>query len=127
MVDYYAHRPQVQERLSLQILKELQDTLETENVIVMICAKHLCVSSRGIKDKSSFTSTTEYGGCFKKEEERANFFKIIESASGNNIWLKFKVTLYGSTELTLGERQVKIYRYSKHFKQVCMTLNKERN
>ena len=85
LVDYYAHRPQVQERLSLQILKELQDTLETENVIVMIRAKHLCVSSRGIKDKSSFTSTTEYGGCFEKEEERANFFKIIESASGNNI------------------------------------------
>ena len=85
LVDYYAHRPQVQERLSLQILKELQDTLETENVIVMICAKHLCVSSRGIKDKSSFTSTTEYGGCFEKEQERANFFKIIESASGNNI------------------------------------------
>ena len=84
LVDYYAHRPQVQERLSLQILKELQDTLETENVIVMICAKHLCVSSRGIKDKSSFTSTTEYSGCFEKEQERANFFKIIESASAKN-------------------------------------------
>ena len=84
LVDYFAHRPQVQERLSLQILKELQNTLETENVIVMICAKHLCVSSRGIKDKSSFTTTTEYGGCFEKEQERANFFKIIESASQKN-------------------------------------------
>ncbi len=44
LVDYYAHRPQVQERLSLQILKDLQNILETKDVIVMICAKHLCVS-----------------------------------------------------------------------------------
>jgi len=81
LVDYFSHLPQVQERLSLQILKELQDALETEDVIVMICAKHLCVSSRGIKDKSSFTTTIEYGGCFNEERERANFFKIIEGAT----------------------------------------------
>ncbi len=81
LVDYFSHRPQVQERLSLQILKELQSVLETEDVIVMISAKHLCVSSRGIKDKSSFTTTKEYGGCFNNEEERNNFFKIIESAT----------------------------------------------
>ena len=77
LVDYYAHRPQVQERLSLQILKELQQVLETEDVIVLIRAKHLCVSSRGIKDKSSFTSTIEYGGCFQDDLKRNEFLKII--------------------------------------------------
>ena len=51
LVDYFSYRPQVQERLSLQILKELQNTLDTQDVIVMLVAKHLCVSSRGIKDK----------------------------------------------------------------------------
>ena len=81
LVDYFSHRPQVQERLSLQILKELQKVLETEDVMVIITAKHLCVSSRGIKDKSSFTTTTEYSGCFNKEDERNNFFKIIQSAT----------------------------------------------
>jgi len=81
LVDYFSHRPQVQERLSLQILKELQEALDTKDVIVMICAKHLCVSSRGIKDKSSFTTTIEYGGCFNDEQERSNFFKIIEGAT----------------------------------------------
>lgn len=73
LVDYYAHRPQVQERLSLQILKELQSVLETEDVIVMISAKHLCVSSRGIKDKDSFTTTIEYGGCFEEDAKRKSF------------------------------------------------------
>ncbi|MEO0901928.1 MAG: GTP cyclohydrolase I FolE, partial [Bacteroidota bacterium] len=62
LVDYYSHRPQVQERLCLQILEDLKDTLETEDVIVIVHAKHLCVSSRGIKDKESFTTTIEYGG-----------------------------------------------------------------
>lgn len=78
LVDYYAHRPQVQERLSLQILKDLQNTLETDDVIVMIAAKHLCVSSRGIKDKSSFTTTIEYGGCFENDNKREEFYKIID-------------------------------------------------
>ncbi|CAL2101254.1 GTP cyclohydrolase 1 [Tenacibaculum sp. 190130A14a] len=79
LVDYYSHRPQVQERLSLQILKDLQETLGTEDVIVMICAKHLCVSSRGIKDKSSFTTTIEYGGCFVEEAKRNEFIDIVNS------------------------------------------------
>lgn len=77
LVDYYAHRPQVQERLSLQILRDLQNTLETDDVIVMISAKHLCVSSRGIKDKNSFTTTIEYGGCFENEQTKNEFLKII--------------------------------------------------
>ncbi|MDO6759512.1 GTP cyclohydrolase I FolE [Tamlana sp. 2_MG-2023] len=77
LVDYYSHRPQVQERLAIQILNDLQNTLETKDVIVMINAKHLCVSSRGIKDKNSFTTTLEYGGCFSKPSTRKEFLKII--------------------------------------------------
>lgn len=78
LVDYYAHRPQVQERLSLQILKDLQNTLNTDDVIVMVTAKHLCVSSRGIKDKNSFTTTLEYGGCFSDNNYRKEFLSIVE-------------------------------------------------
>lgn len=77
LVDYYAHRPQVQERLSMQILKDLQNTLNTDDVIVMISAKHLCVSSRGIKDKNSFTTTLEYGGCFSEKKYRKEFLNLI--------------------------------------------------
>ena len=79
LVDYYAHRPQVQERLCLQILKDLQKTLGTEDVIVMVNAEHLCVSSRGIKDKNSTTTTIEYGGQFRESSYRNEFFKILES------------------------------------------------
>ncbi|MGJ8760772.1 GTP cyclohydrolase I FolE [Polaribacter sp. R2A056_3_33] len=77
LVDYYARRPQVQERLVLQILNDLQTILGTKDVIVSVTAKHLCVSSRGIKDQSSFTTTLEYGGCFTETEKRNDFLKII--------------------------------------------------
>ncbi|AUC84275.1 GTP cyclohydrolase I FolE [Polaribacter sp. ALD11] len=77
LVDYYARRPQVQERLVLQILNDLQQVLDTKDVIVLVTAKHLCVSSRGIKDQSSFTTTLEYGGCFSKTSIRNEFLKII--------------------------------------------------
>lgn len=80
LVDYYAHRPQVQERLCLQILKDLQQTLDTEDVIVIVKAKHLCVSSRGIKDKNSFTTTIEYGGQFMESSVRNEFLRIIEKS-----------------------------------------------
>ena len=79
LVDYYSHRPQVQERLCLQILKDLQQSLETDDVIVVINAKHLCVSSRGIKDKNSFTTTTEYGGVFEDINYRNEFFGSLTS------------------------------------------------
>lgn len=82
LVDYYAHRPQVQERLCLQILKDLQETLETEDVIVMVSAKHLCVSSRGIKDKESFTTTLDYGGVFSDLDKRTEFFELLKK-NGN--------------------------------------------
>lgn len=77
LVDYYAHRPQVQERLCLQILKDLQEVLKTKSVIVMINAKHLCVSSRGIKDKNSFTTSIEYGGHFEDKAYRDEFLNAI--------------------------------------------------
>ena len=77
LVQYYAHRPQVQERLCLQIIKDLQNALGTKSVIVMITAKHLCVSSRGIKDKSSFTTTVEYGGEFTEKSRRNEFYNCL--------------------------------------------------
>ncbi|WP_340154675.1 GTP cyclohydrolase I FolE [uncultured Winogradskyella sp.] len=64
IVQYYAKRPQVQERLTNQIANELMSVLETEHVAVIIDAKHLCVSSRGVHDDTSTTVTTFYGGEF---------------------------------------------------------------
>jgi GTP cyclohydrolase I len=77
IVDYYSRRPQVQERLIMQIFNELKTVLETDNVIVVMEAKHLCVSSRGIKDESSFTSTIQYGGIFNEKENRNDFFNLV--------------------------------------------------
>ena len=77
IVDYYSRRPQVQERLIMQIFNELKSALETEDVIVVMEAKHLCVSSRGINDESSFTSTIQYGGIFNEKENRNDFFSLI--------------------------------------------------
>ena len=79
LVDYYAHRPQVQERLCLQILKDLQQILETEDVMVIVHAKHLCVSSRGIKDKESFTTTIEFGGKFNEMGIRNEFYSLLNT------------------------------------------------
>lgn len=72
IVQYYAKRPQVQERLTNQIANELKTVLETEDVAVIIDAKHLCVSSRGVQDDTSTTITTFYGGEFN------NASKILE-------------------------------------------------
>jgi len=77
IVDYYSRRPQVQERLIMQIYNELKTVLETDNVIVVMEATHLCVSSRGIKDESSYTSTIQYGGIFNEKENRNDFFHMI--------------------------------------------------
>jgi GTP cyclohydrolase I len=69
IVQYYARRPQVQERLTNQIAEELKAILETDNVAVIIDAKHLCVSSRGIKDDTSATVTSYFGGKFNSQEK----------------------------------------------------------
>ena len=79
LVDYYSHRPQVQERLCLQILGDLKEALNTEDVIIMINAKHLCVSSRGIKDKNSYTTTIEYSGAFENIDIRNEFFECLKN------------------------------------------------
>lgn len=79
IVDYYARRPQVQERMIMQIFNELKTVLETDNVIVVMEATHLCVSSRGIKDESSYTSTIQYGGVFNETQHRNDFFKLVHS------------------------------------------------
>ena len=68
---YYAKRPQVQERLTNQIAEELKSALQTENIAVIIDAKHLCVSSRGIKDETSSTVTSYFGGAFNTAEKIA--------------------------------------------------------
>ncbi|MCK0189365.1 GTP cyclohydrolase I FolE [Arenibacter sp. F20364] len=77
IVDYYAKRPQVQERLNIQIVRELQEVLGTEDVACVIDAKHLCVNSRGIRDIESSTVTAEYGGKFKEEAVRREFLDYI--------------------------------------------------
>jgi GTP cyclohydrolase I len=78
IVDYYAKRPQVQERLTLQIVKELQEVLNTDDVACVIDAKHLCVNSRGIRDIDSSTVTSEFGGKFKNQETRREFLDYIK-------------------------------------------------
>jgi GTP cyclohydrolase I len=79
IVQYFAQRPQVQERLTMQIGLELQEILETEDVAVIVDAKHLCVSSRGIKDESSATVTSYYGGVFQKEQKINEFLNFIKN------------------------------------------------
>ena len=78
IVDYFAKRPQVQERLTLQIIEELKKILNTENVACVIDAKHLCVNSRGIGDISSSTVTSEFGGRFKEKEIKREFLDYIK-------------------------------------------------
>ena len=77
IVDFYAKRPQVQERLNIQIVRELQKVLNTDDVACVIDAKHLCVNSRGIRDIESSTVTAEYGGKFKDETVRREFLEYI--------------------------------------------------
>lgn len=79
IVQYFAKRPQVQERLTNQIALELQSILETENVAVIIDAKHLCVSSRGIKDDTSATVTSFYGGQFKNSDKVQELYNYINN------------------------------------------------
>jgi GTP cyclohydrolase IA len=78
LVEFYAKRPQVQERLTMQIGKDLQNILGTLDVAVVIDAKHLCVASRGVEDDTSSTITAFYGGAFKEENKKAEFLKYLE-------------------------------------------------
>lgn len=78
IVDYYSRRPQVQERLGIQILNEMKKALNTEDVAVYIDAEHMCVSSRGISDQSSSTVTVEYSGKFLEENTKNEFLAYIK-------------------------------------------------
>ena len=78
LVEYYSKRPQVQERLTMQIGKALQTVLQTQDVAVYLDAKHLCVASRGVKDDSSNTITGFYGGKFQEEATKAEFLKYLD-------------------------------------------------
>ena len=78
IVEYYAKRPQVQERLTMQIVQELQQALGTEDVACVIDAKHLCVNSRGISDIESSSVTYEFGGKFKDNVTRREFLDYIK-------------------------------------------------
>jgi GTP cyclohydrolase I len=82
IVEYYAKRPQVQERLTIQVVKHLQKYLGTENVACVIDAKHLCVNSRGIKDIQSSTVTSEFGGKFKDPDVRKEFLNYLQMKAG---------------------------------------------
>ncbi len=77
IVQYYSKRPQVQERLTMQIAKELQAVLQTDDVAVLIDAKHLCVSSRGVQDINSATVSSFYGGKFAEEGTKKEFLAYV--------------------------------------------------
>ncbi|MCU0353348.1 MAG: GTP cyclohydrolase I FolE [Cytophagales bacterium] len=78
IVQYYAKRPQVQERLTVQVARELQEVLRTEDVAVVMDAKHLCVASRGVNDITSSTVTVFYGGKFREESTKTEFLKYLD-------------------------------------------------
>jgi len=78
LVEYFSKRPQVQERLTMQVGKALQTVLQTQDVAVMMDAKHLCVSSRGVKDDSSNTITTFFGGKFQDEKTKMEFLQYVD-------------------------------------------------
>jgi GTP cyclohydrolase IA len=78
IVEHFAKRPQVQERMTIQIARKLQEVLETENVAVLIDAKHLCVASRGVEDDTSSTVTAFYGGKFSEEKVKDEFLRYVE-------------------------------------------------
>lgn len=77
IVQYYSQRPQVQERLTMQIANELKAVLQTESVAVVIDATHLCVSSRGVKDIASSTVTADYSGAFLDPARKEEFMRLI--------------------------------------------------
>ncbi|MEX1383505.1 GTP cyclohydrolase I FolE [Lutibacter sp.] len=78
IVDYYAKRPQVQERLTMQVVQALQKAMGTKDVACVIDAKHLCVNSRGVRDIVSSTVTSEFGGKFKEKDVKREFLDYIK-------------------------------------------------
>ena len=83
IVQYFAKRPQVQERLTVQIGSELKDILQTEDVAVAMDASHLCVSSRGVNDTNSRTGTAFFDGKFKDQNMKNEFLNYINTDSSD--------------------------------------------
>ena len=81
VVDYFSRRPQVQERLTIQIVNTLQKMLKTEDVACVIDAKHMCVNSRGIRHIDCSTVTGEFGGKFKDQNVKREFLDYIRNES----------------------------------------------
>lgn len=81
LVDYYSRRPQVQERLTLQIADAISDAMNTEDVTVYIASKYLYVFMRGIKDHTSSTINSEFRGAFKKKDIQLKFIDFIRTPS----------------------------------------------
>ena len=79
IVDYYARRPQVQERLTVQIANELKSILQTDDIAIVIEASHMCVTMRGVKDESSSTVTSHFSGKFKDNDTKKEFLSYIHS------------------------------------------------
>ncbi len=79
IVQYYSKRPQVQERLTVQIAKDLMESLQTEDVAVVMDASHMCVSSRGVNDTNSRTGTAYFSGKFKDEAIKTEFLNYINT------------------------------------------------
>ncbi|WP_258103314.1 GTP cyclohydrolase I FolE [Marinoscillum sp. MHG1-6] len=79
VVQYYAKRPQVQERLTMQIANELKEVLKTEDVAVVLDATHMCVSSRGVSDTNSMTGTAYFDGKFRDQNVKSEFLNYINS------------------------------------------------
>lgn len=84
IVQYYAKRPQVQERLTVQIAKELKSILQTDDVAVVMDASHMCVSSRGVNDTNSRTGTAHFDGKFKDQDIKNEFLNYINTHSGDS-------------------------------------------
>ncbi|MFY0606681.1 MAG: GTP cyclohydrolase I FolE [Cyclobacteriaceae bacterium] len=79
IVQYYAKRPQVQERLTMQIANELKEAMQTEDVAVVLDATHMCVSSRGVNDTNSMTGTAFFDGKFKDQYIKTEFLNYINA------------------------------------------------
>ncbi len=79
IVQYYSKRPQVQERLTVQIANELKEVLQTDDVAVVLDATHMCVSSRGVNDTNSMTGTAFFDGKFRDQNVKSEFLNYINS------------------------------------------------
>jgi GTP cyclohydrolase IA len=84
IVQYYAKRPQVQERMTVQIANELRKILKTDNVGVVVDAVHMCVSSRGVGDTNSRTGTAHFSGKFSEENTKKEFLNYINTPNNLN-------------------------------------------